>query len=123
MSEENKYPSYYEQGKNLGDLVWNVLKSAISDPKALLASAEVKKQRLETCYTCEFFVAEDRRCSECGCWVDQKASVALDSCPKDKWLNDNDTFIEQHYERIIKDLDENPDKWIVDENGNKIPVD
>ena len=39
--------------------------------------------RVEVCSTCE--LREDKRCSECGCFIDWKALWASEDCPKEKW--------------------------------------
>jgi len=46
---------------------------------------EEKSARLAICEACEFFVAADRRCSKCGCWVDAKAAFRTQQCPEGKW--------------------------------------
>lgn len=46
---------------------------------------EEKARRISICEGCECFIATDRRCSECGCWVDAKAGFRTQQCPEGKW--------------------------------------
>jgi ribosomal protein L32 len=44
-----------------------------------------KAARLTTCEACEFFIAADRRCQKCGCWMELKTSFRTATCPENKW--------------------------------------
>ena len=46
---------------------------------------EEKARRIEICEGCDCFIAADRRCSKCGCWVETKAGYRTQKCPEDKW--------------------------------------
>lgn len=48
-------------------------------------SAEEKAARIAICEECEFFIASDRRCAKCGCWVEAKAAFRTQQCPENKW--------------------------------------
>ncbi len=45
---------------------------------------EQKAARLAICQTCEF-LTPDRKCSQCGCWVEAKARFRAQTCPAGKW--------------------------------------
>jgi hypothetical protein len=47
--------------------------------------ANTKAARLTTCEGCEFFIAADRRCQKCGCWMEVKAGFRAATCPEGKW--------------------------------------
>ncbi|HRJ73116.1 MAG TPA: DUF6171 family protein [Terrimicrobiaceae bacterium] len=48
-------------------------------------TGDQKADRLAVCEGCEFFVTADRRCSQCGCWMDAKAGFRSAVCPENKW--------------------------------------
>jgi hypothetical protein len=48
-----------------------------------LATEEVASQRMDTCNKCEFYVGS--RCSQCGCQMRVKTTLATSSCPIGKW--------------------------------------
>lgn len=73
----------------------SILTQALSFGKAVLkhiadgfrnVSDEVYKERVKICEGCDKFSQEARRCLECGCYVDTKASWASEECPLKKWL-------------------------------------
>jgi hypothetical protein len=50
---------------------------------------EIRDERYDTCKSCEFFVKESKRCSECGCFMEAKTWIGGDPkqlCPKKKWV-------------------------------------
>ena len=47
--------------------------------------AVAKSARLAICEACEFFIASDRRCQKCGCWMELKAGFRTAICPDGKW--------------------------------------
>lgn len=44
-----------------------------------------KARRIELCEACEHFIAADRRCQKCGCWMDLKTRLRTAACPQAKW--------------------------------------
>ena len=51
-------------------------------------SAEVRKDRYETCKKCPSFIPDSKRCSECGCMMEMKTWIGGDPnklCPLQKW--------------------------------------
>jgi hypothetical protein len=83
-TEERKYPVMNEQTRNLALSVLKQMKDTASTGQ-ILASQEVKEQRLSTCYTCEYYDVDDRRCRACGCFISTKVTMSANSCPKHKW--------------------------------------
>ena len=41
--------------------------------------------RLETCESCEHFMAQSARCGKCGCLMEHKAKMKTSDCPIGKW--------------------------------------
>lgn len=52
------------------------------DPDAK-ASEELYEERLRICTECEMFL--EAMCRSCGCYVELRAAVAKNCCPKKKW--------------------------------------
>ena len=48
-------------------------------------SAEEKTRRLTICEECEFWIAAQRRCAQCGCYMDVKTGWRAAKCPVGKW--------------------------------------
>jgi hypothetical protein len=47
----------------------------------------IKEKRLEICNSCERYDKDQKRCRECGCFMEYKAFMPYTSCPLDKWKN------------------------------------
>jgi|TARA_B100001939_G_C16442080_1_gene405268 hypothetical protein len=105
MSEEKNYPSLAKQGENLGKFVWELFQHTAKNPDSLLVSDEIYEERLNICKSCEWYDPEPIRCKKCGCWLQNKARMGLDSCPIGKWSANSDTFINEKFEELMKDLD------------------
>lgn len=52
----------------------------------VLAPVEIWDERLAQCMDCEELIEETQQCAVCTCFVDAKTSLALEQCPKKKWL-------------------------------------
>ncbi len=44
-----------------------------------------KARRIALCEACDCFIAGDRRCQKCGCWMDTKSGFRTAVCPEGKW--------------------------------------
>jgi hypothetical protein len=111
MSEEDtkSYPSLQQQGKNLAKFTFELIKESLRSG-ALLVSEEVKQQRLAICKTCNWYDESQDRCRECGCFMDQKASFSLDSCPIDKWSESNTDWVEENFDQLMNQIGENEER-------------
>lgn len=49
-----------------------------------LTTPEEYKERLNECDPCEF-LTEERQCRICTCFVDAKAMLCAEKCPKNRW--------------------------------------
>jgi hypothetical protein len=85
--EEKEFPSLIEQGKNLAQFTFEVVKDVVvpNTEHQIYASNEVKKQRLDTCKTCEYYHQQQNRCRHCGCWLEHKTKFIVAECPIGKW--------------------------------------
>jgi len=99
---EKQYPSLPEQGKNLAKFSFDLIKNALQTG-ALIVSAEVQAQRLEICKSCEWYDDnnEQSKCKKCGCFVIPKVTFAIDSCPENKW-GQNQEIWNQNFDEVMK---------------------
>ncbi len=102
---EKQYPSLPEQGKNLAKFSFDLIKNALQGG-GLIVSAEVQAQRLETCKTCEWYDDTQTKCKHCGCFLPVKVSFALDSCPVGKWKENEETWMNEKFDEIMKKTQE-----------------
>lgn len=49
---------------------------------------QVAQQRFDTCKSCENFISETSKCTECNCNMKLKVKVAALECPIGKWSKD-----------------------------------
>jgi len=66
-------------GASLRDSAAEVLKN----PK--LVPRKVRKERLDICHSCEFYLPDTDQCGQCQCILGIKASFEAMDCPLDKW--------------------------------------
>lgn len=102
MSEENQYPSLIDQGKNLAEFSFELVKRAMQS-EALFVSDKIQNERMKICKSCEKYDETQNRCIECGCWLNQKTKFALDSCPLKKWDISNEDWINGKYDQLLQD--------------------
>ena len=48
-------------------------------------SYEDYRDRLNICEGCPFKAFDERRCTDCGCWIDHKAKFKSEDCPQNHW--------------------------------------
>jgi len=99
---EKQYPSLTEQGKNLAKFSFDLIKNALQSG-SLMVSEEIKTQRLEICKSCEWYDDnnEHSKCKKCGCFVLPKVAFAIDSCPENKW-GQNQEIWDQNFDEVMK---------------------
>lgn len=78
-----QYPSLIVQAGNVARAAGRVV-AAIAKGDQVLAPEPVREQRLAICEACEFFDANQRRCTKCGCGG-LKVHLATERCPVGKW--------------------------------------
>lgn len=69
-------------------LAKNLVKTAGQVLRHGRVNAEIRNERYETCRTCPAFIADSKRCSECGCLMEAKTWVGGNPdqiCPLKKW--------------------------------------
>ena len=101
---EKQYPSLPEQGKNLAKFSFDLIKNALQTG-ALIVSAEVQAQRLEICKSCEWYDDTQTKCKHCGCYLPAKVSFALDSCPVQKWTENEETWMNENFNKVMGNME------------------
>lgn len=94
---ESEYPSLAQQVKNLANFSFEVVKTSLEGSvPGILVNENVKEERLSVCRECPAYDASQKRCKECGCFLEHKAKFAVDSCPLGKWRSlDTKVDVEQ----------------------------
>ena len=80
--------SYPSTSPSAGKMAKGLLKTAGQAIRHGKVSAEIRKERYDTCKGCPFFDAESKRCKDCGCFMEAKTWVGGDPnklCPQKKW--------------------------------------
>jgi hypothetical protein len=109
MSEKQEYPSLLKQGKNLAKFTLNLVKYIHENQgKGLFVSDETFNKRLDICKTCDKYDEMQQRCVECGCFLNEKATLSFEKCPLGKWEEDFENW-ENNLENIAKEISESKD--------------
>lgn len=83
MTQE-QFPSLPEQAKNTTLLIADVIRNAIEN-NTIFAKPEEKVRRYDICQACEFFERNSKRCTKCGCYMENKTGLTAAKCPVNKW--------------------------------------
>jgi hypothetical protein len=98
---DKEYPSLFQQAKNLSKFSWEMMQYIMqNEQKVMFVSDEVFRSRLEVCKGCDKFDDLQMRCTECGCFLNQKARMVLDGCPLNKWSANQEQW-EKNMEEFI----------------------
>lgn len=79
-----KKPKKIKMAKNLGKSVVNNTLNVIKGNRLTLPKEE-SNIRFEICKGCEYFLPEEKRCSDCGCFLVLKTRLRAEKCPQGKW--------------------------------------
>jgi formamidopyrimidine-DNA glycosylase len=85
----NELPTIKDMAKSLLGTAKDIAKGAMQG-EGLLVTEEVYTTRMEFCNGCEFFRKEDKRCTQCGCFMEAKTRFKKTYCPVGKWGAIND---------------------------------
>lgn len=77
-------PSFTDMLKGISNTAKDVAKGVILG-EGVLVTEETYSSRISICNGCEFFIKEDKRCSQCGCFMEAKARLKKAFCPIHKW--------------------------------------
>ena len=81
--DTSKFPSIFQQARNLAKEMWFTGKHAAKGLPVIL-DADTAFNRFSMCQGCEF-LKENFRCEKCGCFMKAKTQLAASSCPVGKW--------------------------------------
>lgn len=73
---------------SFGQMTTGLGKVALQGIKNGRVAQEVREERYDTCKSCDAFRPDDKRCSECGCFMEAKTWIGGDPdllCPLKKW--------------------------------------
>lgn len=84
LKEEDisKFPSTFQMARNAFKQAWDSTKGVLSG-RNFLVEANTANNRYSICEGCEFF--KEKRCTQCGCFMEAKVHLELASCPVGKW--------------------------------------
>jgi hypothetical protein len=82
-------PSLKDMTKNLLGTAKDITRGVMQG-EGLLVTNELYVIRMELCNSCEFFRKEDKRCTQCGCFMETKTRFKKTYCPVGKWEAVND---------------------------------
>ena len=86
MQDDNQdLPSISEQGKNLAKFTFEMVQDAVTLTGNPFVEKDTYKERLKICATCEHFILKNKRCKQCGCFMESKAKFTIAKCPIQKW--------------------------------------
>lgn len=80
----NQMPPLATQLKNVVGAAGRVVEASLRG-QGVLADPQTVERRQSVCSGCEFWVAEKKRCSVCGCRTEYKLRLLTEKCPKGKW--------------------------------------
>ena len=80
----SKYPSTFQMTRNLLTQAWKSTKEVINSGQ-LIVDAKTAQKRYSICESCPLFEKKDKRCTECGCFMETKVHLQAAECPKSKW--------------------------------------
>lgn len=98
------YPSLPKQGENLAKFAWDVLKHVMDNEEVFFISDEVHKKRIKICQSCEHYDSKKHRCKECGCFLEMKSRISVESCPIGAWTENNEAWMNGGFDKIVKDM-------------------
>jgi len=85
QDDKQDLPSLSEQGKNLAKFTFEVVQDAVTLTGNPFVEKDTYKDRLKICATCEHFILKNKRCKQCGCYMESKAKFTIAKCPIQKW--------------------------------------
>lgn len=77
-------PSFKDMVKSLAGTMKDVA-GGVLHGEGLLVTEQIYNERMSVCNGCEFFRQEDKRCSQCGCFMEAKTRLKKTYCPIHKW--------------------------------------
>lgn len=80
ITNKQPMPGLLTQAANLGKAVVKHVIGGLQE-----SPPEEYSRRLSICQVCDKLEPKEKRCRECGCFVETKAKMLSESCPLGKW--------------------------------------
>ena len=77
-------PSMYQMAKNFIGSAKDIVGGVMAG-EGVLVSEEIFNERIRICNECPMFESSNKRCSECGCFMEAKSAFKKTYCPLHKW--------------------------------------
>lgn len=77
-------PSTFEMMKNLLVSSKQIIEGAVAG-EGVIVDEEIFNSRLDICTACPLYLQDSSRCTQCGCYMKNKAMFKKMSCPIGKW--------------------------------------
>ena len=91
------------KNKELAEFVWKCFIRAYKyQGWAIMLDEKYQEERLDICRGCEQFDKQKFQCKACGCPLASKSLYGHESCPLDKWTDDNRTFVNEKFEHMSR---------------------
>ena len=81
-----EFPSVEKQIGNLAKFAIEMVTDiATTHELDVFADNDTQKERWDICNKCEHFAYKQKRCRQCGCWMEHKIKFSASSCLVDRW--------------------------------------
>lgn len=77
-------PSMYQMAKNFIGSAKDIVGGAMAGD-GVVVTEEIFNERMKICSGCPMFEIEQKRCRECGCFMEAKSMFKKTYCPLHKW--------------------------------------
>lgn len=77
-------PSFKDMAKGFLGTAKDIVVGAVHG-EDVLVTEEIYNTRMTICEGCEFFRKSDKRCAQCGCFMEAKTRFKKTYCPIHKW--------------------------------------
>lgn len=84
--QPKELPSFTDMARGLLGSAKDIVGGVVHG-EGLLVTEEIYTERMSMCNTCEFFRKEDKRCTQCGCFMEAKTRFKKTFCPVGKWMD------------------------------------
>lgn len=104
--ETPEYPSLPEQGKNLAQFTFEVVKQVLRSEDSMFVSPETREKRMAICKACPYYDDRQVRCRHCGCFLEHKVKFAIDACPLNKWSISDEEWLNGGFNDVVEKMNQ-----------------
>lgn len=84
VEPSKELPSFKDMTTGFINTAKDVLTGAVQGG-GMIVTEKIYNERMSICNTCEFLRKEDKRCTQCGCFMEAKSRFKKAYCPVHKW--------------------------------------